>query len=215
MGDLAAQGEYALLVSWVFWVLLSITLHELAHGWAALWQGDDTPRRLGRMTPNPIVHMGWMSLLMFAIVGIAWGVMPTDPSRYRWRRQGRAFVAIAGPAMNVLLAFISLTILAFWVQYGPTAEPLHQNMQMFLMSGGWLNLALAAFNLIPVPPLDGSGVLMGLSYRCYQFFQKPEIQMYGMFVLLAIFISGVGSLFFGAAMEISHRYVDFLLGLLP
>src|SRR5688572_29409894 len=103
MGNLAAQREYALLVSWIFWVLFSITLHELAHGWAALWQGDDTPRRLGRMTPNPIVHMGWVSLLMFAIVGIAWGVMPVDPSRFRWKRKGRTIVYGAGPAMNVAL----------------------------------------------------------------------------------------------------------------
>ena len=65
------------LVAWIFWVILSIVLHELAHGWAALWQGDDTPRRLGRMTMNPLVHMGGTSLLIFAIIGIAWGVMPT------------------------------------------------------------------------------------------------------------------------------------------
>jgi len=215
MGNLAAQGEYALLVSWIFWVLFSITLHELAHGWAALWQGDDTPRRLGRMTPNPIVHMGWVSLLMFAIVGIAWGVMPVDPSRFRWKRKGRTIVYGAGPAMNVALAFVALTSAALWIQYGPTSEPLYTNMWIFLMAGGWLNLALAAFNLLPVPPLDGAGILMGLSYRCYHFFQKPEIQMYGMFVLMAIFLSGVGSLFFNAAMSISHQYVDFLLGVLP
>ena len=215
MGSLAAQGEYALLVSWIFWVLFSITLHELAHGWAALWQGDDTPRRLGRMTPNPIVHMGWMSLLMFAIVGIAWGVMPVDPSRFRWKRKGRTIVYGAGPAMNVALAFVALTAAAVWSQYGPTSEPLYTNMWIFLMAGGWLNLALAAFNLLPVPPLDGAGILMGLSYRCYHFFQKPENQMYGMFVLMAIFISGVGSLFFNAATNISHQYVDFLLGVLP
>jgi Zn-dependent protease len=215
MGNLAEHGDYALLVSWIFWVLFSITLHELAHGWAALWQGDDTPRRFGRMTPNPIVHMGWMSLLMFAIVGIAWGVMPTDPSKYRWKRRGRIVVAGAGPAMNIAIALVALTATAMWTQYGPPAEPLYRNMQMFLLTGGWLNLTLAAFNLLPVPPLDGSGILMGLSYRSYHFFQKPEIQMYGMFVLMAIFISGVGGLFFNLAMNISHEYVDFVLALLP
>ena len=91
--QLYQDGRVVELISWVFWVILSITLHELAHGWAALWQGDDTPRRMHRMTANPLVHMGGWSLLLFAVVGIAWGVMPTDPSRYRWRRRGRIVVA--------------------------------------------------------------------------------------------------------------------------
>jgi hypothetical protein len=64
-------GGAALLVSWIFWVIFSITMHELAHGWAALWQGDDTPRRYHRMTLNPVVHMGPVSLIMFALLGIA------------------------------------------------------------------------------------------------------------------------------------------------
>jgi len=215
MGSLAERGEYAVLVSWIFWVIFSITLHELAHGWAALWQGDDTPRRLGHMTPNPIVHMGWMSLLMFAIVGIAWGQMPVDPSRFRWRRQGRIVVWGAGPAMNVVIALVALTAAALWYRYAAVGDPLQENLFLFLFTGGWLNLALAAFNLIPVPPLDGSGILMGVSSRCYHFFLKPEIQMYGMFVLMAIFISGVGSVFFSLAMNLSDNYVDALLSILP
>ena len=110
--DLYLQGRTVELISWIFWVIFSIVLHELSHGWAALWQGDDTPRRLGHMTANPIVHMGGLSLLVFALIGIAWGVMPTDPSRYRWGRRGRVFVAAAGPAMNVALSLIALTTLA-------------------------------------------------------------------------------------------------------
>ena len=63
----------ARLISWVFWVILSVTLHELAHGVAALWQGDRTPEETGHMTWNPLVHMGQWSLIMFVLVGIAWG----------------------------------------------------------------------------------------------------------------------------------------------
>ena len=84
------EGGISLVVGWAFWVILSITLHELAHGWAALRQGDTTPRDTGHMTWDPLVHMGGMSLIMFALIGIAWGVMPTDPSRYRSGRRGRA-----------------------------------------------------------------------------------------------------------------------------
>ena len=70
VSNFAQSGHYVELVSWIFWVLLSITLHELAHGWAAIWQGDDTPIRLNRMTANPIAHMGLPSLVVFALCGI-------------------------------------------------------------------------------------------------------------------------------------------------
>ena len=83
------SGGLAAVLGWVFWVIFSICLHELAHGWAAIWQGDRTPRETGHMTMNPMVHMGGASLIVFALVGIAWGLMPTDPSRYRWGRRGR------------------------------------------------------------------------------------------------------------------------------
>ncbi|MEY3025868.1 MAG: hypothetical protein RLZZ238_765 [Planctomycetota bacterium] len=71
----------AAAAAFLFWGIFSITMHELAHGWAALSQGDDTPRIYGRMTINPVVHMGWISLILLALVGIAWGSMPTDPSK--------------------------------------------------------------------------------------------------------------------------------------
>ncbi len=154
--DLFQQGRTVELISRIFWVILAITLHELAHGWVAIWQGDDTPRRLNRMTLNPLVHMGGTSLLMFAIIGIAWGVMPTDPSKYRWRRKGRAIVAVAGPAMNILLAFASLSLLIVWLKIGPTNASVYNNLAIFLWTGGWLNILLAVFNMLPIPPLDGS-----------------------------------------------------------
>ncbi len=212
--SLYQQGRIAELISWIFWVLLAITLHELAHGWAALWQGDDTPRRMRRMTLNPVVHMGPWSLLIFAVIGIAWGVMPTDPSRYRWGRKGRLFVAAAGPAMNLVLAFISLTALAFWQRFATGGSDLYANVDTFLWTGGLLNIVLAMFNMLPVPPLDGSQVLSGLSYRCYVWFQNPQSQTIGMFIVLALFITGAGSLFFTAAGAAAMTYVDLLTILL-
>ncbi|MBT5381502.1 MAG: site-2 protease family protein, partial [Phycisphaerae bacterium] len=91
-------------MSWIFWVLLSITLHELAHGWAAIWEGDKTPIETGHMSANPVVHMGRFSLIVFALIGFAWGLMPVRPWRFRHGRLGEAIVAIAGPAMNLALA---------------------------------------------------------------------------------------------------------------
>jgi len=213
--DYINEGQYVLLISWIFWVVLSITLHELAHGWAALWQGDDTPRRMGHMTANPMVHMGPMSLLMFVLVGFAWGLMPVDPSRFRWKRRGRIVVAGAGPAMNIALALVSLTGAALWHRFGPQREPLHENLWIFLHVGGILNVALAAFNLLPVPPLDGSSILSGMSFRLYRVFQNPQYQMYGMFVLMVIFLSGLSGLLFEAAAFAADRYLEGVQAILP
>ena len=208
--DLLQQGRTVELISWIFWVVFAITLHELAHGWVAIWQGDDTPRRLNRMTLNPLVHMGGMSLLMLAIIGIAWGVMPTEPGKYRWRRKGRAVVAVAGPAMNILLAFASLSLLIVWLKIGPTNASVYNNLAIFLWTGGWLNILLAVFNMLPIPPLDGSSVLSGLSYRCYVWFQNPKAQLFGMFAVLAIFFSGIGGLIFGVLRIPALIYVQTL-----
>jgi Zn-dependent protease len=211
--DLYQNGRVVELVSWIFWVIFSICLHELAHGWAAIWQGDDTPRRLGRLTMNPLVHMGGFSLLMFALVGIAWGMMPVDPSRFRWGRRGRFVVAGAGPAMNLLLSLATLTLLVLWLMLGPQGQPAYANIAIFLWTGGMLNIVLAMFNLLPVPPLDGANVLAGLSFTFYRIMQNPQAQMVGMLLVLALFFSGcAGSVFFGTAQVASLLYVD-LLGL--
>ena len=140
-------------------VIISIVLHELAHGWAAIWQGDDTPRLQGHMTADPMVHMGGFSLLMLALVGMAFGAMPVNPGNFR-SRYGDALVSAAGPAMNFLLALLALTALAVWVKSSGTAlEGPAKNGQYFLQIFGTTNIALGIFNLLPVPPLDGSTVL--------------------------------------------------------
>ena len=212
--DLYQRGQVVELVSWIFWVILSITLHELAHGWCAIWQGDQTPRRLGRMTANPVVHMGAMSLLIFLLIGIAWGVMPVDPSRFRWGRKGRIAVAAAGPAMNLLLALVVLTLLAVWLAVGPAQSKLYETLAVFLFMGGWLNILLCFFNLLPIPPLDGSTILGGLSWRAYQLYQNPQAVMFGMFVLMVIFfVTPIGGLFWRGADVIAAGYVG-LLGVL-
>jgi len=208
-------GQYVELISQIFWVIFSITLHELAHGWAAIWQGDDTPRRLGHMTSNPMVHMGPMSLLTFALVGFAWGLMPTDPSRYRWKRRGRIVVAGAGPAMNILLAIVTLTLAAVWIRFGPHSQPFQNNVEIFLFTGGFLNIALAIFNLLPIPPLDGSSILMGLSFRFYRFAQNPDVARFGMFILIAIFLTPIGGLLFLASGEISASFVHAVASIFP
>ena len=157
--------------AFVFWGIAAVTLHELAHGWAAIWQGDDTPRIYRRMTWNPLVHMGWMSIIMLLLVGIFWGMMPTDPSKYRWGRQGRIIVSGAGPAMNLLLAILCWTAYGVAVGLGGRVAgeeaTVVDRVAQFALIGGALNGMLALFNMLPIPPFDGASVLAGFSRRFY------------------------------------------------
>ncbi len=186
----------AAVFSWVFWVIFSICLHELAHGVVAIWNGDRTPREMGHMTLNPVVHMGIPSLLVFAVVGFAWGLMPTDPSRYRRYRFGVITVAAAGPLVNLILSGIC-TLGAGWWMWAMVGgriqvdDNTRENVFIFLLSGAWLNILLAIFNMIPVPPLDGSRVLGGLFPPLEQFFSRPGVQTYGLIVVLIIFFTSV------------------------
>lgn len=185
-----SEGAVALF-SWVFWVIISICLHELGHGFAAIWNGDNTPREMGRMNLNPLVHMGVPSLIVFAVIGIAWGVMPTDPSRYRHERFGQITVAAAGPAVNLILATLCLFGSGVWLWAVATdaiavEEPLRTNVFEFLYTGGWLNVVLAVFNLMPVPPLDGSRILGGIVPALNRFFQVPAVQLYGLLVFMVL-----------------------------
>ena len=148
------------VASWIVVVIGSITLHELAHGWAALWEGDGTPRELGHMTGNPLVHMGSMSLLLFAVLGIAFGLMPVTPSRFRHGYVGRIVVSAAGPVMNLLLFLIFAVALGLMERFGASG-PVADNVSIFLNFGAMLNVVLVVLNLLPLPPLDGWGILEG------------------------------------------------------
>lgn len=194
IADLWQRGNTVLLASWIFWVLSSIVLHELGHGVAAIWQGDDTPRALGRMTINPVVHMGWFSIVAFLLIGIAWGLMPVNPSRFRWGpRRGGAFVAAAGPAVNLALCAACVIACAAWQVAAPREGQLAENVSVFLFTGAWLNLWLLMFNLLPVPPLDGASVIGGLSRGAARIMGDPRVQQFGFIAVLLLMFSGGAS----------------------
>ncbi len=195
VSDFVSAGQYVELASWIFWILLSITLHELGHGWAAIREGDDTPILLGHMTANPIVHMGVQSLVMFALCGIAWGAMPVNPSRFRHSRKSDMIVSAAGPAMNLLIALACLVLLTAWVRFVPPGEPLQRNGALFLFTGLSINLFLIPFNLLPIPPLDGARVLAGFSRKVRALYDHPEAPIVGLLIFLAVFnMSPIGAI---------------------
>lgn len=144
-------------------VVVSICIHELAHGLAAVYYGDRTPIEQGRITLNPLVHMGGLSLIMLLLAGIAWGKMPIDPTRLRGRF-AEANVAGAGPLSNVVIALICLLALGLWMRFGGAARSgAAEAGQYLLWVFGARNFVLAMFNMIPWPPLDGSHILGNLS----------------------------------------------------
>ena len=147
------------LVSWVLWVIISITLHELGHGIMAIRCGDDIPLRLGHMTLNPLVHIPNMAWICFAIFGFTWGRMPVQPANFRGRYDD-AKVAAAGPLVNLLLFLFCVLADATWLKIGPSAgEALALNFHTFFYIGAKINAMGMLFNLLPVPPLDGSVIL--------------------------------------------------------
>lgn len=172
----------------VITAVVSITLHELAHGIVAIWYGDRTPIETGHMTLNPVVHMGGMSLLLLVVAGISWGLMPVNPRRMRGR-DAEAMVALAGPVSNILLALIALTILGLWMRFAQ-ADPgtMAFNARYFLLIFGGENVALALFNLIPIPPLDGSRVLAHYSPGYARMMFNVQQQIVIVFLVVFFFV---------------------------
>lgn len=189
--------------AWCLWIVVSICLHELAHGWAALRCGDQTPRELGHMTLNPIKHMGWTSLIVFLVLGFAWGAMPIRPGRFR-NGLDHAFVAVAGPALNAILAAACLivTVIADLVLHDRTSP-------VFIVPflGLWLNILLAVFNMLPLPPLDGSKVVAGFVPALREVVYRPQSVMVGIIGL--VFINRVlGIRFMDLSLDASVQLVD-------
>jgi len=181
-------------VAWIVWVVVSIVLHELGHGWAAIRLGDDTPRRLGHMTWNPIVHMGWMSLVMLAVIGIAWGMMPVDPSRLRGRH-GDAVMSAAGPAVNLALFGLCVVMMPVTAAVVDSGTNLGRNLMTLWLVGGALNLTLMLFNLVPVPPLDGSRIAASFSEGYRRFAATEQGAVVSLIAFVVLFMWGGGEIF--------------------
>jgi Zn-dependent protease len=167
-------------------LLYSVIIHEVAHGWVAYKMGDSTAKWLGRLTLNPKVHIDPIGTLMLFIFGFGWAKpVPVNFANLRNPRKGLIFVSSAGIVANICLAFLSLLCLKIFGLYLP---PIGVVVLRHLAS---INVMLAAFNLIPIPPLDGSKVLMGLtSSREFQY-SMSRIEPYGFLIIMGLLYLGL------------------------
>ncbi len=176
--------------------LFGIICHEVAHGYAAYRQGDPTAKALGRLTLNPIRHLDPMGTLVFALTAlsnvgfvIGWAKpVPIQPRYFKRPREGMMLVSLAGPMANFAVALLCAFIYRIADAAGPTG--LFYFVRESAALGVWINCTLAWFNLMPIPPMDGSHILSGLLpeglARQYQ-----SIGRYGMFIIIALLALGV------------------------
>lgn len=173
-------------------VLLCLTVHETCHGLAAYALGDPTARRAHRLSLNPLRHIDWFGLLMMFAVGFGWAKpVPVNPNYFKKPKQGMALTALAGPVSNFLLALLTLLAARIFCDVAAYSET-NQSILDFLLMVAVLSIGLGLFNLVPIPPLDGSKVLFAvLPDRAYN--QLMCYERYSMLVLFALVFFDVGS----------------------
>jgi Zn-dependent protease len=173
------------LVARIFTLIIAFTIHELAHAWTAVELGDDTPRRMGRLTLNPLAHLDFLGSLLLVFAGFGWA-KPVMTNPYNFRngpRLGMALVAAAGPFSNLVMALVAaipfrlglLNTASWWT--------------LFLVEFIFLNIILMLFNLLPIGPLDGSKVLRGFAPREWDSWLNP-LEQWGPFILIALIFLG-------------------------
>lgn len=182
-------------------ILPSIIIHELAHGKMAEIMGDPTSRISGRLSFNPVAHIDWLGLLMLITFGFGWAKpVPINPYYFKDFKKGLALVGLAGPLSNFTVAWFLATVF-FKILHLPEGF-----LATLIAIAIQLNLALAVFNLIPIPPLDGSRILAGLLPDRY-LPSLMKLEQFGFLLLLML-------LFMPATQEILGAVISFLFRLL-
>ncbi len=175
-------------------LLVAFPVHEFAHAFVAYRLGDGTAKMFGRLTLNPVVHfdpLGGLFLVITALLGtgllFGWAKpTPVNPSMLRDRRNGEVLVALAGPASNLIMASIAAVVFRVFDTTGMQAPPLVYEL---LFSFVIYNVGLAVFNMIPVPPLDGSNLLFRIMSPQQAWQWRPVLQQYGFLILIVVIVA--------------------------
>jgi Zn-dependent protease len=184
---LLLRDEPQVFVAFVIAVIVGITFHEFSHAAVATMQGDQTARSQGRLTLNPLSHLDPLGSIALVLAGIGWGrPVPFNPAQLRNRRVGAALVGLAGPAANFLLAIAA--VIALRIIYPTAVSAFDVDFSVILLDMlVTLNVVLGVFNLLPIPPLDGSrllSIVLPPSRQNIVYF----LDQYGIFLLLGILI---------------------------
>lgn len=203
---------------------MAVVFHEFAHGWAAKRFGDTTAYDQGRMTLNPIPHMDLIGTVVFPLLSMLSGArilfgwakpVPIDPGRFKNFRKGLFWVSFAGPLMNLVLALISALLMVLFIGLVPTSFGLREPLAAMAQLSVFLNIGLALFNLLPLPPLDGSKMIM--SFMQHNSAMKYEsIAPYSFFILIGLSYTGFFQILGPPMMWLGFQMIGsmaFLLGL--
>ncbi len=187
-------------------LLIAITFHEYAHARVSYLLGDPTPKWKGRISLNPLVHLDPIGLLMLWLFRFGWAKpVEINPSYYKDPKRGTILVSLAGPLVNLILAFLTMVILKLNILYSGILKNFAYVLFLY-------NLTLAVFNLIPIPPLDGSKILSGLlpTRHAYEF---SRLEAYGPFVLILLIYFGLLGVILNPMIALVHKGLDILSNL--
>lgn len=199
-------------------ILFSIIAHEMAHAYMSFFLGDPTPKETGRLTPNPLKHLDIWGLIFMLVFRIGWAKpVRINSEYYKNRRVGIFLVALAGPLTNFIIFIVALllSVLVFKLNIDPNIKAILFNILFILAS---INISLCLFNLIPIPPLDGSRIVGSfLSANAYIGYMKVE--RYGFYIIMALlgldsilaYARGATPLFEKAIQTIFYFFFDVIL----
>lgn len=171
-------------------VLLAISMHEFAHGYVSYKMGDPTPKLDGRLTLNPFKHLDVAGTLCLLVFHMGWAKpVRINTAYYKNKKRGTVLVSLAGPLMNFAIAFLSILIYGILAKYGNSNSIVVYMAGMLSYYSAVVNIGLGLFNLIPIPPLDGSNVLSELWSGVEQFYLK--IRPYRSMILVVLLVSGI------------------------
>ena len=184
------QSELQALLFTAPVVLLAIICHECAHGWMSYKLGDPTAKNAGRLTLNPLKHLDPIGTLCMLFFHVGWAnPVPINPMYYRDRKKGIIYVSLAGPVTNLIIAFISLFIEGLLMRFGSDSSVIIWVCCQLCYYSAVVNIGLGLFNLIPIPPLDGSKIVGELSSWASE--QYWKYQRYWRIILIVCVLTGV------------------------